>query len=124
MSKMMIEVEKLRQWQSKLEDIDGALSISEEMYDVLRNHEEGQRERFAKLEAEQAKKLQMKDVVEGAEYRISQNASFKQRFEILKGATVKVIKKKRTNVHAVVVSDISGFKGNAFNINVDVLETL
>ena len=131
MSNVTIDIALLRGWQSRLENIDGALSISEEMYDVINKLElevnqanEKQKAFLDEMRAKDAKKVTMREVVVGDEYRISQDANFKDKFNVLKGAVVKIIMKKRTNVSATIMSDVRGYKGMTFNININALETL
>ena len=131
MSNVTIELEMLRKWQSKLEQIDGTLSVTEEMYDVISKAELEQKAKqdrqnnfVAELREKEARKLQMRDIVIGQEYRISLDASFKNKFAVLKGSVVRVVSKRRTNVNALIVSDVPGFTGQSFLMHADVLEKL
>ena len=101
------------------------------MYDVISKLEfemqekaEKQQSLLDEMRAKDAKKVTMREIIVGAEYRISQDANFKDKYSTLKGAVVKIVMKKRTNVSATIMSDVAGFKGMTFNININALETL
>ncbi len=124
MSKVTIELNKLREWQSKLDSIDGAMTIAEEMYDFIAKEELKLMTQEKKVVEKKLKSVTMREVVIGNDYRISPDTNFKDKYSGLKGATVRIVSKKRSKVIVTVMSTVVGFTGMNISIHVENLEKL